>query len=102
MNDVAGLSDLAESALTEDEGDYEVLVRALWPNAYRIAWSILGERGAAEDAAQAACAAICTKLPNLSDVRAFPVGRIGSSSRMRTITLARVLVYDEFVCISTI
>lgn len=69
---VAGLSDLAKAASTGDERDYEALVRALWPNAYRIAWSILGERGAAEDAAQAACAAICTKLRDLSDVRAFP------------------------------
>ncbi|MBV9439381.1 MAG: sigma-70 family RNA polymerase sigma factor [Candidatus Eremiobacteraeota bacterium] len=47
-------------------------MRALWPNAYRIAWSILGERGGAEDAAQSACAAICTKLRSLSDMRAFP------------------------------
>jgi RNA polymerase sigma factor (sigma-70 family) len=72
VNDVAGLSDLAEAASTGGEQDYEALVRALWPNAYRIAWSILSDRGAAEDAAQAACAAICTKLQSLSDVRAFP------------------------------
>ena len=72
MNDVAGLSDLARAASAGDERDYEALVGALWPNAYRIAWSILGERGAAEDAAQAACAAICAKLRSLSDVRAFP------------------------------
>jgi len=72
VKDVAGLSDLARAARTGDERDYEALVRALWPNAYRIAWSILGERGAAEDAAQAACAAICAKLRSLSDVRAFP------------------------------
>lgn len=72
VNEVAGLSDLAKSASTGDEQDYEALVRALWPDAYRIAWSILGERGAAEDATQAACAAICTKLPTLADVRAFP------------------------------
>jgi RNA polymerase sigma-70 factor (ECF subfamily) len=63
---------LARSASTGEEKDYEALVQALWPNAYRIAWSILGERGAAEDAAQAACAAICAKLHSLSDVRAFP------------------------------
>ena len=72
VNVVAGLSELARAASTGDEQEYEALVRVLWPNAYRIAWSILGERGAAEDAAQAACAAICTKLQSLSDVRAFP------------------------------
>jgi RNA polymerase sigma factor (sigma-70 family) len=72
VNDVAGLSDIASAASTGDEEAYAALVRALWPNAFRIAWSILGERGAAEDAAQAACAAICAKLPALADVRAFP------------------------------
>jgi RNA polymerase sigma factor (sigma-70 family) len=72
VKDVTGLSDLARAASTGDEQDYEALARALWPNAYRIAWSILGERGAAEDAAQSACVAICTKLQNVSDVRAFP------------------------------
>ena len=54
-----------------DARAHEALVRVLWPNAYRIAWSILGEHGAAEDAAQAACAAICAKLSTLSDTRAF-------------------------------
>lgn len=72
MKDVAGLADLARAASSGEEPDYEALVRALWPNAYRIAWSILGERGAAEDAAQAACAAICAKLHDLHDVRTFP------------------------------
>lgn len=67
----AELSDLAIAASNGREQEYEALVRALWPNAYRIAWSILGERCAAEDAAQSACAAICAKLQNLSDMRAF-------------------------------
>jgi RNA polymerase sigma factor (sigma-70 family) len=71
MRDSAELSDLAIAASNGHEHAYEALVRALWPNAYRIAWSILGERCAAEDAAQAACAAICAKLQSLSDVRAF-------------------------------
>lgn len=72
MKDLSGLSELARAASAGGEQEYEALVRALWPNAYRIAWSVLGERGAAEDAAQAACATICTKLRDLSDVRAFP------------------------------
>lgn len=72
MKDVAGLSELARAASSGSEADYAALVKALWPNAYRIAWSILNERTAAEDAAQAACAAICAKLPRLSDARAFP------------------------------
>ena len=71
VNDVTRLADFAEAASNGDAGAYEALVRALWPNAYRIAWSILGERGAAEDAAQAACATICAKLSTLADRRAF-------------------------------
>ncbi len=72
VNDVVRLSDLARAASTGGEADYEALAGAIWPNAFRISWSILGERGAAEDAAQAACAAICAKLPTLSDIGAFP------------------------------
>ncbi|MDB5040234.1 MAG: polymerase, sigma-24 subunit, subfamily [Candidatus Eremiobacteraeota bacterium] len=71
VNDVSRLSALAEAAFNGDGGGHEALVRVLWPNAYRIAWSILGDRGAAEDTAQAACAAVCAKLPRLSDTRAF-------------------------------
>ncbi len=71
MKDCASLSDLAIAASDGDQQAYDALVRALWPNAYRVAWSILGERCAAEDAAQAACAAICAKLQTLSDMRAF-------------------------------
>ena len=71
MNDVTRLPVLAEAASNGDGAAQEALVRAVWPNAYRIAWSILGERGAAEDAAQAACAAMCAKLSTLSDTRAF-------------------------------
>lgn len=59
------------AASNGDNEAQEALVRLLWPNAYRIAWSILRERGAAEDAAQAACAAICAKLPALAEPRAF-------------------------------
>lgn len=71
VNDGTALSAMATAASNGDDGAQESLVRLLWPNAYRIAWSILGERGAAEDAAQAACATICTKLSTLSNPGAF-------------------------------
>jgi RNA polymerase sigma-70 factor (ECF subfamily) len=71
VNDLTGLSALAQATLNGDDSAQEALVRVMWPNAYRIAWSILGERGASEDAAQAACAAMCAKLPTLSDTRTF-------------------------------
>lgn len=71
MKDDAALSDLARAASDGHDQAFDALVHSLWPNAYRIAWSILGERGAAEDAAQAACATICAKVQDLSDARAF-------------------------------
>ena len=109
VKDVVGLSELARAASGGDERDYEALVRALWPNAYRIAWSILGERGAAEDAAQAACAAICAKLHDLSDVRAFPgwayriiVSHARDHARARARLRRRETVgYDEAAGVTT-
>jgi len=71
MKGPVSLTDMASAALAGDERAYEALVHSIWPNAYRIAWSILGESAAAEDAAQAACIAICAKLRDLADVRAF-------------------------------
>jgi RNA polymerase sigma-70 factor (ECF subfamily) len=65
------LAALAANAADGEDGGYEALVRALWPSAYRIAWSILGSREAAEDVAQTACAAICEKLPSLAKKDAF-------------------------------
>jgi RNA polymerase sigma-70 factor, ECF subfamily len=55
-------------------GDAEAtaeLLRLAWPNAYRIAWSILQERGAAEDAAQDACARVLSALDGLRSSERF-------------------------------
>jgi RNA polymerase sigma-70 factor, ECF subfamily len=51
--------------------DLERLVRAVWPEAYRIAFSMLRDRGLAEDAAQEACAAIARTLPSLKKTAGF-------------------------------
>ncbi len=110
MKDGAGLSDLAIAASHGDQQAYEALVRTLWPNAYRIALSILGERGAAEDAAQSACAAICAKLQNISDMRAFGgwsyriiVSHARDLSRARSRLQRRETVgYETAVGISTL
>lgn len=48
------------------------LITAVWPKAYRIALSIVRDRGLAEDAAQDACAAIAASLPLLQNTAAFP------------------------------
>ena len=108
-DDVTRLSALASAASDGDEGAYEALVRVLWPNAYRIAWSILGERGAAEDAAQTACAAICAKLSTLMDTRAFVawayrivVSHARDHARARSrLRLRETLGYDEAAASST-
>ncbi len=42
-----------------------VLLRTAWPAAYRVAWSMLGNAAAAEDAAQSACARALVALPTL-------------------------------------
>lgn len=49
----------------------ERLLTAVWPEAYRIAASILRDRGLAEDAAQEACAAIALALPDLKSGATF-------------------------------
>ncbi len=49
----------------------ERLIAAVWPEAYRIAFSILRDRGLAEDAAQEACASIARSLPTLKSTNGF-------------------------------
>jgi RNA polymerase sigma-70 factor, ECF subfamily len=52
---------------------FEPLIARVWPEAYRLALSILRDRGLAEDAAQEACAAIAVSLRSLKDLDAFAV-----------------------------
>lgn len=47
------------------------LIALVWPEAYRIAYSILQDAGLAEDAAQEACAALAGALPRLKTDAAF-------------------------------
>ena len=47
------------------------LVESCWPDAYRIAYSVLRIHADAEDAAQEACAQLHLALPDLRDERAF-------------------------------
>jgi RNA polymerase sigma-70 factor, ECF subfamily len=62
---------LVEQALPGGEG-LEPLIRAVWPEAFRLAFGILRDRGLAEDAAQEACAAIARSLSSLKRIDAFP------------------------------
>lgn len=49
----------------------ERLLEALWPRAFRLAAAIVGERTAAEDAAQEAMVLVATRLHHLHDPSAF-------------------------------
>ncbi len=49
------------------------LICAVWPDAYRIAWSIVRNRAAAEDAAQEACARAWRGLKSLRRPERFAV-----------------------------
>lgn len=49
----------------------ERLITALWPEAYRVARTILRDAGHAEDAAQEACARIAASLTELRESGAF-------------------------------
>ncbi len=49
------------------------LIAAVWPDAYRLAWSILKDRSAAEDAAQEGCARAWCAMTQLRRPERFPV-----------------------------
>ena len=53
------------------EGGLEHLLALVWPEAFRMALSILRDRGLAEDAAQEACVTVARSLPTLNDDGAF-------------------------------
>jgi len=63
-------SGLIENARSGRAG-LERLIAAVWPEAYRIAFSILRDRGLAEDAAQEACATMASSLATLKNAGAF-------------------------------
>lgn len=67
--DLAG--ELIDSARAGGAG-LERLMAAVWPEAYRIAFSMLRDAGLAEDAAQEACAAMACSLPALKSTSVFP------------------------------
>ena len=64
-----------DPALIDDarrrDADLDRLIAAVWPEAFRIALSILRDPGLAEDVAQDACANIARSLEKLKDTRVF-------------------------------
>jgi RNA polymerase sigma factor (sigma-70 family) len=67
------LAGLIEAAMRGGTPEADNLIRAVWPNAYRIALSVVRNRALAEDAAQEACAVLFRSIRRLRSVEAFNV-----------------------------
>jgi RNA polymerase sigma factor (sigma-70 family) len=65
--------ELVARACAGDDAAAADLIRSVWPDAYRIAWSIVRNRSAAEDAAQEACARAWRGLQSLRRPERFAV-----------------------------
>jgi len=65
------LNDLVDAARAGNPDDIEALLRAIWPDAYRLARAIVGEDGPAEDIAQEACIIVYRTIASLRDGGAF-------------------------------
>lgn len=61
------------AARSGDETARDRLLRNLWPRAFRLALSIVGDRETAEEAAQDALVLVVARLGSLRDPRAFPL-----------------------------
>lgn len=64
-------TELVEAARTGGRDEIELLLRTVWPDAYRLARAILGEDQSAEDAAQEACIILCRTIASLRSSAAF-------------------------------
>ncbi|HEX3548842.1 MAG TPA: sigma-70 family RNA polymerase sigma factor [Candidatus Elarobacter sp.] len=64
---------VVERARLGAQDDLEALLVLVWPDAYRLAYAVVGRRDAAEDAAQDACLAACRSIGALRDAAAFRV-----------------------------
>lgn len=59
------------AAARRSDASLERLIEAVWPEAYRLAASLLRDRTLAEDVAQETCATMARSLHALKDVRTF-------------------------------
>ncbi len=66
-------TELLDEARSGSVGALERLLESIWPDAYRIAYSIVRDRAAAEDAAQESCATIYRSIATLRTAGAFRV-----------------------------
>jgi len=64
---------LVRSAIAGERLGLEALLHEIWPSAFKIAWSVLRNSVAAEDAAQDACAQVVAKIVTLRSPEAFTI-----------------------------
>jgi len=75
---------LVRAARDGDGAALEELMRDIWPDVFRIAWSVLRNHVAAEDAAQDACAQVAAKITTLRAAEAFTVWLYRTTVRAAT------------------
>ena len=64
-------TELVDAARTGGRDEIELLLRMVWPDAYRLARGVLGEDQPAEDAAQEACIVVYRTIASLRSSAAF-------------------------------
>jgi RNA polymerase sigma-70 factor (ECF subfamily) len=64
-------TELVEAARAGGSDELELLLRTVWPDAYRLARAIIGEDQPAQDAAQDACIIVCRTIGSLRSSGAF-------------------------------
>jgi RNA polymerase sigma-70 factor (ECF subfamily) len=62
-----------EAARMGDPHELSRLIEAVWPDAYRLAFAILGDHAFAQDAAQESCVILCRSIARLRGAEAFRV-----------------------------
>jgi RNA polymerase sigma-70 factor, ECF subfamily len=65
--------ELIDSAIRGGPAEIDRLIEAIWPDAYRLAYGVLGERQSAEDVAQESCVVIYRTIASLRSAEAFRV-----------------------------
>jgi RNA polymerase sigma-70 factor, ECF subfamily len=65
--------ELVDAAMHGGPPDVERLIEAIWPDAYRLAYGILGEWQSAEDVAQESCVVVYRAIASLRSAEAFRV-----------------------------
>lgn len=64
-------SALVEAARSGSALEIEQLLQTVWPVAYRLAYSVVGDRETAQDAAQESCVILYRTVASLRDPAAF-------------------------------